>query len=83
MLLFQTFFCQLIILTLLITTIVYMGTSGVLTELKSGYLAYVQTGVMTFTIIFNYWMAFWSAQFIVGVQYMVISGAVAKWYFAK
>ncbi|KAG5877892.1 hypothetical protein JTB14_005131 [Gonioctena quinquepunctata] len=78
-----TFLVSLIVVALLVFNSVYMFTSGSLTELKSDYLYYKENPVMMFTMIFNYWMAFWSLQFIVGIQYMVIAGAVATWYWSK
>ncbi|CAG9816336.1 unnamed protein product [Phaedon cochleariae] len=78
-----TFFSEAIIVALLITTSVYMSSSGILTPLISGFYQYQMNNFMVFTLLFNFWMAFWSIQFVIGIQYMVIAGAVATWYFSK
>uniref|UniRef100_A0A6P7GHM4 Choline transporter-like protein n=1 Tax=Diabrotica virgifera virgifera TaxID=50390 RepID=A0A6P7GHM4_DIAVI len=78
-----TFLVELIILALLVFTTVFMVNSGVLTELIPDYLYYKQNIVMQIAMGFNVIIAFWSTQFIIGVQYMVIAGAVAKWYWSK
>ncbi|CAG9856183.1 unnamed protein product [Phyllotreta striolata] len=78
-----TFLCELVVLALLAFTSVYITTSGVLTEILPGYLYYKDNVAMTITFVFNVIVAFWSTQFIIGIQYMVIAGAVAKWYWSK
>ncbi|XP_072399790.1 choline transporter-like protein 1 isoform X2 [Diabrotica undecimpunctata] len=78
-----TFVVELIILGLLAFTTAFMITSGVLSELTPSFLYYKENIVMQIAMIFNVIIAFWSTQFIIGVQYMVIAGAVAKWYWSK
>lgn len=78
-----TFIANLIIFALFLTTTAYMSTAGTLQELQQGFLAYELNFVMIFTIFFNVFITIWAVQFVVGIQYMVIAGAVSKWYFAK
>lgn len=40
-------------------------------------------GVTLFTGIFNIFVALWALQFVLGIQYMIIAGAVSEWYFIK
>ncbi|KAJ8964472.1 hypothetical protein NQ317_016595 [Molorchus minor] len=81
-----TFLAQLVLVCLFLTTLAYMLTAGILTPLD-GYLGdyyyYELTMVMKFTHYYNFAIYLWTSQIIVGIQYMVIAGAVAKWYFAK
>ncbi|XP_057661359.1 choline transporter-like protein 1 [Diorhabda carinulata] len=78
-----TFLVELIILVLLIITTSLIYTSGILTEIAPEYLAYKSNVVMQITLILNIIVAFWATQFVIGVQYMIIAGAIAKWYWAK
>lgn len=79
---FQMFLVELIVFVLFITALAYMFSAGVLTEVQEGFLVYLPNIVMRFSVIFCFWMTFWVCQFLVGIQYMVIAGAVAKWFFA-
>ncbi|KAJ8922451.1 hypothetical protein NQ315_004398 [Exocentrus adspersus] len=77
-----TFLAGLVLSILLFITLFYIRSSGILTELTQDYLIYQPNVVMAFTVLFTYWIGFWVSQFIYGIQYMVIAGAVSKWYFA-
>ncbi|CAG9816335.1 unnamed protein product [Phaedon cochleariae] len=77
------FFSEVIIVALLITTNFYMSSSGILTPLIRNFYEYQMNGAMVFTLIFNSWMAFWGVQIVIGIQYMVIAGAVTTWYFSQ
>ncbi|CAH1108167.1 unnamed protein product [Psylliodes chrysocephalus] len=74
---------RLIILILVVFFHFYISTAGTLTELMSGYFYYKQNIIIDITFFFNSFVAYWCIQFISGIQYMVIAGAVAKWYWSK
>lgn len=78
-----SFIVELIILVLLVVTSSLISTSGILTEVIPGYLVYKGNVVTQIAFVFNIIVAFWATQLIIGIQYMVIAGAVAKWYWAK
>uniref|UniRef100_V5GSQ9 Choline transporter-like protein n=1 Tax=Anoplophora glabripennis TaxID=217634 RepID=V5GSQ9_ANOGL len=78
-----TFFADLLVVVIFLIALAFMLSAGTLTEIIDGYLQYQPNVVMQFSIIFSFWMTFWVSQFLTGIQYMVIAGAVSKWYFAK
>ncbi|XP_050517150.1 choline transporter-like protein 2 isoform X2 [Diabrotica virgifera virgifera] len=78
-----TFLMAFLTLGLLAFTTYFMYSSGVLTELKPDFLYYKQNTAMQCAMIFNIFIAVWIIMSIFGVQYMVISGAVTKWYWSK
>ncbi|CAG9768393.1 unnamed protein product [Ceutorhynchus assimilis] len=64
-------------------TMVSMLSAGNLENLVSDYYVYMPDSTMTFTIIYNCVIYLWLTQFFTGIQYMVVAGAVSKWYFAR
>lgn len=44
---------------------------------------YVKDNTMKVTRWYNLMALFWTVQFFIGCQHMVIAGAVATWYFTR
>ncbi|CAG9766257.1 unnamed protein product [Ceutorhynchus assimilis] len=63
----------------------FMLNAGTLTPLneRSDTYTYQLNTVMKFSIVYNLVVYLWLVQFFTGIQYMVIAGAVSKWYFAR
>uniref|UniRef100_V5G3P1 Choline transporter-like protein n=1 Tax=Anoplophora glabripennis TaxID=217634 RepID=V5G3P1_ANOGL len=74
---------QLIILGAFTVTTIYMSSAGILAKQTDFYLIYRKNFVMIFAIIFNGCITIWAAQFVTAINYMVVAGAVSKWYFAR
>lgn len=74
---------ELIILAAFLTTTIYMSSAGILSEETEYYLIYRKNFAMVFAIIFNACVTVWALQFITAIHYMVVAGAVSKWYFAR
>lgn len=75
----------LVLSILVIFTTLYMATAGSLEQIEnySDYYTYAPNHVMLFTIAYNAVVYLWLSQFFTGIQYMVIAGAVSKWYFSR
>lgn len=76
-------FAEIIILGAFAVTTVYMSTAGILSEETQNFLIYRKNFAMIFAIFFNSCMTVWGLQFIAGIHYMIIAGAVSRWYFAR
>ncbi|KAJ8976875.1 hypothetical protein NQ317_001199 [Molorchus minor] len=61
----------------------WIESSGVLTREPSNVYYYEKDVWMKLTRWYNLFSMFWSSQFIIGCQHMVIAGAVSKWYFTR
>lgn len=48
---------------------------------RAGFYVYQLNGVMIFTLSYNVAAYLWISYFLTGVQYMIVAGAVSKWYF--
>lgn len=79
MLYFQAIFLLLIVGAIFTTVTVYMSTAGI----ESGDSGNISSDFVTVVLVFNAIIAFWVMQFIFGVQYMIVSGAITKWYFTR
>lgn len=80
------FYVSLIIVLvfiLWITSTVFMFLAGKLTELDPGYLEYKMDGIMSIAIFYALVVYIWVSEFIIGCQYMIISGGVAAWFFTR
>ena len=80
---FQIAFIQIIIFIAAIVTTFWMFYSRKLTRRGENMYKYELSGVAIFTIIFNIIVTSWAMRFVAGIQYMTISGGVARWYFSK
>ncbi|RZC36197.1 choline transporter-like protein 1, partial [Asbolus verrucosus] len=74
---------QIITLVLFFSSNAWLITSREFNKISDEEYKYQISGVMIFTIVFNVIMTSWTMHFVTGLQYMVISGSVAAWYFAK
>lgn len=82
--LFQTFVADTVIITLWLTTTIYMFSAGELTkDPLTNQMTYELTAGTSMTIFYNSVITIWSLFFVGGLQYMVIGGAVSDWYFAR
>ncbi|XP_018567652.1 uncharacterized protein LOC108908198 [Anoplophora glabripennis] len=71
------------VLVTYITVTLNIATAGRLTEVEPDYLIYVDDDLMSTTKILNSVAAFWTVLFLLGAQYMSVSGAIAQWYTTK
>ncbi|XP_018567651.1 choline transporter-like protein 2 [Anoplophora glabripennis] len=79
-----TFFADTIIITLWLTTTIYMCSAGELTaDPETDVMTYELSDGTSVTIFYNSVITVWSLYFVSGLQYMVIGGAVSEWYFAN
>uniref|UniRef100_A0AAR5PP27 Choline transporter-like protein n=1 Tax=Dendroctonus ponderosae TaxID=77166 RepID=A0AAR5PP27_DENPD len=61
----------------------YMLSSGTLQADAQDSHSYVMNPVMIASIVLNIVVYLWICQFLMGIQYMIIAGAVCKWYFCR
>ncbi|KAJ3662587.1 hypothetical protein Zmor_006928 [Zophobas morio] len=78
-----TLLASTILLIILVFFLIIFATTGTLQLVNSDLYEYVPNGVMIFTWFFHIVICLWMAQFIVGCQHMVISGAVSAYYFSR
>lgn len=72
-------FLLLVVAGIYVTVTVFMSTAGA----EYADLTHVSNDFLIVVLILNSVIAFWVAQFISGIQYMIVSGAVTKWYFTR
>lgn len=74
------------ILLLLVATSIYfaatmyMGYAGAATETSP---EYISSDYTIGSIIFNTIITIWILEFFISIQYLIVSGAVSKWYFTR
>ncbi|XP_063925502.1 choline transporter-like protein 1 [Zophobas morio] len=78
-----TSFIQIVVFVAAIVTTFRMFFFRQLTKRDENMYKYELSAVAIFTIIFNIIVASWAMRFVAGIQYMTISGGVARWYFSK
>lgn len=61
----------------------WIESSGQLVVQYSTNAIYVKDNTMKVTRWYNLLALFWSVQFFIGCQHMVIAGAVSIWYFSR
>lgn len=65
----------------IITGMIY--SSGILRLARTGFYVYELNGVMIYTLAYNVAAYIWFSNFLTGIQYMIVAGAVSKWYFTR
>jgi solute carrier family 44 protein 1 (choline transporter-like protein) len=78
-----TLIIQVLVLTLMIVTSVWMATARELKKDQQNTYQYHQNGAMQFAMAFNIIVTIWALQFFAGCQYMTLAGSVAQWFFKK
>lgn len=58
-------------------------SSGILRLARAGFYVYELNGVMIYTLAYNVAAYIWFSNFLTGIQYMIVAGAVSKWYFTR
>lgn len=61
----------------------WIESSGKLIIQNNTNALYVKDDTMKVARWYNLMALFWTAQFIIGCQHMIIAGAVAIWYFTR
>lgn len=61
----------------------WIESAGFLHEIAPELRNYEKDGYILFARWYNIFILLWMIQFMIGCQHMVISGAVATWYFVK
>lgn len=72
-------FLLLVVAVIWTTITIYMSTAGT----ESGDSGNISSDFVTVVLVFTSIVAFWVIQFISGVQYTIVSGAITKWYFTR
>ncbi|XP_019868006.1 choline transporter-like protein 1 [Aethina tumida] len=74
---------QSLIGILFLTTTLLFLTTGQLQQLKMNFLAYVPNGFMIATEFINLAATIWAFNLLIGIQYMIVAGAISKWFFTR
>src|SRR5262249_22775692 len=83
-LLLQTLIALILALGLWTLGLMFLESAGVPTvSTSTGYVTYTKGGFLLAARWFYLFGLLWIAQFVIACQYMVVAGAVARWYFSR
>ncbi|XP_044255980.1 choline transporter-like protein 1 [Tribolium madens] len=78
-----TFVASTILLIIFVFFLIVMSTAGILQKIDFDMCDYIPNFAILFTLFLHLVISLWMWQFIIGCQHVVISGAVASYYFAR